>query len=260
VNETHFKYRAELVLGLMLMASVIAPMSCKEQKSQPHSSSSVVNDSNGSVSAEITFEELLDQAESGQLHIIMQTLDRPHFLKARPEAKKISFDEYKNLKSEYAHRNKNWKPGYALVYREKEDDTWRYYSLVLESFTQKSAWIAELTQYKSKGHDWIARYQLKRNPEVDEELGIPRILKDRSRVIGGVKYGMSVEEVISKKGKHYKISHHAEAGSADLVYDDVKVRVRQWSPHLGKGRVVGVTPMTKEKLEFFKHLPYEDEK
>ena len=195
-----------------------------------------------------------------QRQTVLEILDRPAFRDAAPGAREMSFEEYTALKAEYARRHEHYKPGYAITYRRKEGDGWRGYWLTLESFDDDSIWIAELTQYKSKGWDWIARYRLERSPEVDEEFRIHQILEERSRVLGGVKYGMAVDEVLAKKGRHYKRKVHAEGGSADLIYDDIKVSVRGWRPGSGKGRVVRVEPTAERTKEFMKDVPYEDEK
>jgi len=172
----------------------------------------------------------------------------------------MSFEEYTALKTEYARRHEHYKPGYAITYRRKEGDSWRGFRLTLESFDDDTIWIAELTQYKSKGWDWIARYRLERSSEVDKEFRIHQILDERSRVVGGVKYGMAVDDVLAKKGRHYKRNVHAEAGSEDLIYDDIKVSVRGWWPGREKGRVVRVEPTTERTKKFMKDIPYEDEK
>ena len=195
-----------------------------------------------------------------QRHTVLEILDRPAFRDAAPVATEISFEKYGSIKAEYAEKNEHYEPGYAITYRRKEADDWRGYWLTLESFDDDSVWIAELTQYKSKGWDWIARYRLKRSPEVDEEFGIHHILEERSKVLGGVKYGMAVDEMLAKKGKHYKVNHHAASGSADLIYNDVKVSVSGWEPGSGKGRVVSVEPTTERMKEFMKNVPYKDEK
>jgi hypothetical protein len=195
-----------------------------------------------------------------QHHTVLEILDRPEFRDASPAAAtEISFEKYTKLKAEYARKHGHYRPGNAVMYRRKEGDDWRGYSLTLESFDDDSVWIAELTQYKSKGWDWIARYRLERSPEVDEEFRIHQILEERSRVLGGVKYGMAVDEVLAKKGRHYKRKIHAEGGSADLIYDDIKVSVRGWRGP-GSGRVVGLEPATEQMKEFMKDIPYEDEK
>lgn len=199
------------------------------------------------------------EIDLSKLHLVLEILDRPAMRDTIPAAKEISWEEYCRIKAGYAQKNEAWKPGYVFTYRRKEGDDWRKYWLALESFNDDTAWLAELTQYKSKGWDWVARYQLKRNPELDKEFRILQILKERSQVLGGVKYGMSVKEVIAKKGRHYKINHHAEGGSADLVYDDVKVSIRGWWSDR-EGRVVGVEPTTTETWMFLKDVPYEDEK
>jgi hypothetical protein len=190
----------------------------------------------------------------------LEILDRPAFREAAPDAREMSFDEYLALKAEYARKHEHYQSGYAITYEQKEGDDSRSYWLELESFDDDSLWIAELTQYKSKGWDWIARYRLERSPVVDKEFGISGILEARLKILGGVRYGMAVDEVIAKKGKHYKVLYHAEAGSAYLYYDDVKVSVRGWSGRSGGGRVVGVEPIEERMREFMKSFPYEDEK
>jgi len=194
-----------------------------------------------------------------EVHLVLEILDRPLMRDTMPADKEISWEEYCRLKTGYTQKNNRWKPGYALTYRLKEGDEWRGYWLTLESFDDQTVWIAELTQYKSTGWDWVARYRIKRSPQVDEELSIAQIFEYRSGVIGAVKYGMTVSEVLAKKGRHFKVNHHAEGGSADLVYDDVKVSVRGWWSNR-EGRVVGVEPTTKQTLEFLKGRPYEDER
>lgn len=191
-----------------------------------------------------------------QRHTVLE----PALRDAAPDARETSFEEYTVLKAEYARRHEHYKPGYAITYHLKEGDDWRGYWLTLESFDDDSIWIAELTQYESKVWEWIARYRLERSPEVDEEFRIHQILEERSRVLGGVKYGMAVEEVLAKKGRHYKCRGHQEAGSADLIYDDIKVSVRGWWPGSGKGRVVRVEPTAELTKESMKDVPYEDEK
>jgi len=201
-----------------------------------------------------------ETADSCQRHTVLEILDRPAFRDAAPVAKDITFEAYRNLKAEYARKHEHYKPGYAITYRRKEGADWRGYWLTLESFDDDSIWIAELTQYESKGWDWIARYRLERSPEVEQEFRIHQILRERSKVLGGVKYGMAVDEVFAKKGTHYKRNVHAESGSADMIYDDIKVSVRGWRSGSGKGRVVGVEPTTEQTKEFMKDVPYEDEK
>jgi len=208
---------------------------------------------------ELPFLEHRNETEPSERHLVLEILDRCSMRDTMPAAREITWEEYCKLKAEYVRRHEQWKPGYALTYRRKEGDSWRSYRLELESFNDDTVWVAELTQYKSMGWDWVARYQIQRSPQVNEEFRIVQILEHRSRVIGGIKYGMTVREVIAKKGKHYKIHHHAEFGSADLVYDDVKVSIRGWAGDR-EGRVVGVEPTKKETLEFLKDQPYEDEK
>jgi len=193
-------------------------------------------------------------------HLVLESLDRPAFREAMPWAKEISLQEFMTLKATHIERHGSWSPKYAVTYRQREGDDWRSFWLALESFDDDSVWVAELTQYKSGVWDWIARYRVPRSPEVDEEFGIHRILAKRSKVLGGVRYGMTAQHVVAVKGGHFKINRHAEGGSADLVYDDVIVSVREWFPPRGRGRVVGVKPTTEGRRHGVKDMPYEDER
>jgi hypothetical protein len=177
-----------------------------------------------------------------------------------PPEKKISLEEYRKIKNNYISNNERWRSGFAFTYRTKEDDGWRGYWLALVSFDSKNAWIAELTQFDSKGWDWIAQYHLDRCNEVDKDFVIAKIEEERSKVVGGVQYGMRVADVIQLKGRHFKVNNHTEAGSADIVYDDTKITVRQWWPGINTGRVVGVEAASNQTNEYMKNIPYEDEK
>jgi uncharacterized protein YhfF len=201
-----------------------------------------------------------DINESSKHHIVLEILGRPQFRNSMPACTEITLQKYRELKAEYAKKHGNWDSRYALTYRERDGEDWRKYWLTLESFDNDMVWIAELTQYKSKGWDWIARYRLNRIPEVDEDFRINQILEERSKVFAGIKYGMSVDEVLAKKGKHYKLNVHAEAGSADLIYDDIKVSVREWWPGSSKGRIVRVEPTSDRTKDLMKNISYEYEK
>jgi hypothetical protein len=198
--------------------------------------------------------------DPNKIYDILESLDRPAFIAAMPAEKKITLDEYKKIKNKYISSNEHWRPGFAFTYRTKEGDEWRAYYMTLVSFNSKNAWIAELTQFKSKGWDWIAVYNLDRCDEVDKDFAIAKIEEGRSKVVGGVGYGMSVADVIQLKGKHFKVHQHAEEGSANLVYDDVNINVRRWSPGDNTGRVVGVEATSNQTKEYMKDIPYEDEK
>lgn len=230
----------------VLFLLIIALAGCGDEKvadhSSPDSAISTVNN------------------DPDKIHVVLEILDRPAFRVAIPAEKKITLEEYRTIKDKYRSNNKRWRPGFALTYRVREDDRWRAYHLALVSFDSESAWIAELTQFKSKGWDWIAHYRLRRSSEVDKDFAIAQIIEDRSRVVAGAQYGMSVADVIQLKGKHFKIKHHAEEGSADLIYDAVKVSVRQWWPGNDGGRVVRVEPTTNQTKEYMKDIPYEDER
>ncbi len=193
-------------------------------------------------------------------HVVMETLDRPAFREAMPAAQPMALEQYRATRDKYIASHPTWRPGLAFTYRVREGDQWRAYHLALVSFDRRRATIAELTQFRSRGWDWIAVYDVDRGDEIDSDFDIERILAERAHVIGGVQYGMNVTDVIQRKGRHFKVNHHAEEGSADLVYDDVKVSVRQWSPGGNRGRVVRVTPMTGSIATHMKDVPYEDER
>jgi len=192
--------------------------------------------------------------------VVMEILDRPAFQEAMPVAQAISLEQYRQIRDRYVTSNQAWRAGSAFTYRVKEQDEWRNYWLALVSFDRARATIAELTQFQSKGWDWVAAYQVDRSGEIDADFGVERIVAERARVIGGVWYGMRVNDVIGRKGRHFKIEFHAEAGSAALVYDDVRVSVRQWHAGSDAGRVVAVEPVTDEFAAEMKDVPYEDEK
>jgi len=198
--------------------------------------------------------------DPNKIQVVLEILDRPAFRAAMPPEKKITFEEYRKIKNNYISNNERWRSGFAFTYRTKEDDGWRGYWLALVSFDSKNAWIAELTQFHTRGWDWIALYNLDRCDEVDKDFVIARIEEERSKVVGGVQYGMSVADVIQLKGRHFKVSNHAEEGSADIVYDDIKITVRQWWAGSNTGRVVGVEATSNQTNEYMKNIPYEDEK
>ena len=99
---------------------------------------------------------------------------------------------------------------------------------MLAGFDNSYAYIGEITQYKSKGWVWIKRYKLKRDSRVDAEWGIKEIIEERSQVRGGVKYGMSVKDMLRIKGRPARVILHAAGGSEGWVYEDVKVSVREY--------------------------------
>lgn len=195
----------------------------------------------------------------------VDVMERPGIAKDRPEPRDISLAEYREIKQDYIRKNERWTPGHALTYRvrepgETEPGRWRNYELTLDSFDQTHAWVAELTQYGGKfgSQDWVARYRLERSAEADSELGIPRIIEERARVVAGVRYGMSVDEVIALKGRHYRSLRVQEGGSGALVYDDVTVSFRdRWSHR--NGRVVRVDATTDRTKDHMSGTRYEDE-
>lgn len=231
-------------IGIVVVVLVLA--GCEERKMDepseaPSVASGVAVDANGTV-------------------VVMEILDRPAFREAMPATQAISLEQYRQIRDRYLAGNQAWRAGSAFTYRVKEGDEWRNYWLALVSFDRARATIAELTQFNSKGWDWVAAYQVDRRGEIDADFGVERILAERATVIGGVRYGMSVADVIQRKGRHFKVSLHAEAGSAKLVYDDVAVGVRQWHAGSDAGRVVGVEPVADEFAAEMKDIPYEDEK
>jgi len=165
-----------------------------------------------------------------------------------PPARSISVKAYVALKAKYALPEER---------RKREGDGWRTYDLILESFDDTTATVAVVTQYRSKGWNWVHRYTLERGEEADKALGIPELLAARARVIGGVKYGMTLRQVFARKGLHCKINRHAAGGSATFIYDDVAVHVEGWDNRAG-GRVVSVTPATDGVKEGARDLPYLD--
>ncbi len=182
-------------------------------------------------------------SDKNERHIVLEMIDRQLMRDTMPESKKITLEDYIKLKERFIRKKENYKPGYALTYTEKSGNKPGSYWLTLESFDDNWVWIAELRQYKSKGWDWITRYQIERNSQVDEEFQINGIIRERSKVVSGIKYGMSVGEVISMKGEPKQINQHQELGSADLIYDDIIVSVRQWWPGRDTGRVIRVQPI-----------------
>ena len=168
-----------------------------------------------------------------------------------PAATDIDSKEYEKLKTEHP-------PQKADTLGKEEPGA---HVLVLDSFDESSLWVSVVTQHESKVWQWEKRYKLRRDAETDNELGIPQILKARQEVIAGdagVKCDMTVVEVIVKKGWHYKVNSHQLAGSAQLVYDDVTVDVRDWWTD-AKGRVVHVEATTDRMKVNLKDLPYADE-
>jgi len=174
-----------------------------------------------------------------------------------PPARPISLAEYTAIKLEYARAHGDRDAKYALVYEVGEGGSKRGYWLTLAAFDDERVWVAELTQHKSKAWNWIALYVLARNVEVDKEFQIAEILHERTKVLGGVQCGMTVDEVLARKGNHFKVHHHQVAGSASLVYDDITVSVRDW--HGTNGTVTRVEPTTDDMRDFIRHIPYEDE-
>ena len=168
-----------------------------------------------------------------------------------PNAMPLTLEDYRVLKAEYARPENRGT---------KEGESWRYFTLTLVSFDASTAVVGVLSQYQSKTWTWVKRFEIKRAAEADEELGIKRIQPERAAVIGGVRHGMRVDEVIALRGQHYKVNHHQAEGSADLLYDDVKVGVRDWQAARKGGRVVSVEKATEEMKQHWKDLPYEDER
>jgi G:T-mismatch repair DNA endonuclease (very short patch repair protein) len=199
-------------------------------------------------------------ADPDEIHVVMEMLDRPAFPEAMPAAEPMKLEQYQTLRDKCVSGNPAWRPESAFTYRVEEGGQWRSYWLALVSFDRARATIAELTQFQSRGWDWIAVYHVDRCDEIDADFGIDRILTERAQLIGGVRYGMSVADVIHRKGAHFKVNHHAEAGSGDLVYDDVSVSVRDWWPGVDRGRVVRVAPMTDSVAVSMREVPYEDER
>jgi hypothetical protein len=193
------------------------------------------------------------------MQVVLEALDRGAFRAAMPPEKKITLEEYRKLKNKYISRHESCYPDF-FIYRIKEGNEWRTYDLILVCFNNKNAWIAEMTQFHIKGEDWVALYSLDRCDEVDKDFAIAKIIEERSKVVGGVHYGMSVADVIQLKGKHYKIGTPppAEMMTSIIFYDDVTISVRERSPV--EARVVRVEPTSNKTKEYMKDIPYQDEK
>ncbi len=93
-----------------------------------------------------------------------------------------------------------------------------------------------------------------------KDFYIAKIVEEQSKVIGSVWYGMNVTDVIKLKGRHFKVQNQQEEGTAEIVYDDISIVVRQWWPGNNTGRVIGVRATSDQTKEYMKNIPYEDEK
>jgi len=181
---------------------------------------------------------------------VMVILDRPHFRLMAPPSRKISFDQYQEIKASYIAKNEYWWFGLLLGSRDTEGSRWR--RMELEAFDDKKVWVSEVIRDVSRkrhGWDWIARYRLDRNAQIDKKLHIARVVEERAKVIGGVKYGMTSEEVVALKGQPLKIIEDP-VGNAELRYDDVSVYIRMWVPPMerfpARGKVLHVEPPREE--------------
>lgn len=196
---------------------------------------------------------------SSQYHRVMEQAVRG----AAPTAQIINLDAYRKLKSEYTAKGEQVRP-WRSSYRVREDDNWRSHTLCLVSFDNRWACLGELTSYRNMQSvwDWVARYRLARSPAVDQELGIPSILAEHSKVIGGVKYGMTVAQLLDRKGMHFKAADHQEPGTFTFLFNDVIVTVKGWRHGTKEGRVVRAEPITErfQHYNYFRDFPYEDEK
>lgn len=168
-----------------------------------------------------------------------------------PAARDLSLQEYKALVAKHSLKENRFV---------REGGDWRAYELVLDSFDDTWAFCGLVTQHKSKAWTWVERYRLRRSTETDTALSLPEIIARRTKSVGGITYGMSVDQVIEQKGRHFRVNYHQAEGSADFVYDDVKVSVRDWWPSRNTGRVVSVEPTTDLMRKNMDRMPYEDEK
>jgi len=167
-----------------------------------------------------------------------------------PLAETITLDQYGKLKAFYELPENS-------VSGEPNDRT--YYRLALTSFGPETATVGLVAQHHSKGWQWSRRFILTRDEATDKALGITDLRQARAAVIGGVKRGMKADDVIRLKGLHYKESPHQLVGSADLIYDDVTVSVKDWHLGSGSGVVTAVAPVTAQYIEYAVQLPYEDD-
>lgn len=116
--------------------------------------------------------------------------------------------------------------------------------LWLVAFDESSAdvgWVVR-TGRRNMGLQCNRVYRLARSHAVDDALHIPQAIEQRTRVIGGVYYGMTVRELFAKKGRPHNESACRIAGHALLYYADVRVDVRRYPYGGDGGRVVYVRP------------------
>lgn len=73
-----------------------------------------------------------------------------------------------------------------------------------------------------------------------------------------IKVGMTFDEVIRLKGKHYRPQHGMGAGQLFLNYDDVCVGIENHPYGKEGGRVFRVDPFDKSVEEYLQHIPYAD--
>ena len=172
----------------------------------------------------------------------------------------------KDLLGKIFHRIKKQAKTINVVHDGKLTDDSSFYQFdwdAIVSFDDRWAWVGELTSYRNKQSvwDWVARYRLTRSPAVDKELGIPGIIAERSKVIGGVRYGMTVTQLLDSKGMHFKAADHQEPGTFSFYFDDVVVTVKGWRRGTKEGQVVRAEPMQEhiQRYNWLRDLPSEDE-
>jgi len=180
-------------------------------------------------------------------------LSRREWQGAIPDFKEITFEQFQELKKKYK---------YPLRTNIKLGKDWRSYALTLESFDESFVDFALLMQYKSKGWQWLERYKLIRDKSKDEETGVSNVIRRLRKRMGGIEVGMTITEVIQKKGKHFKINY-GSAGPCHLVYDDITIHV--YGMFVGKnwitnGVVTDIKSTSNRMKERMSRNRYQDDK
>ena len=95
--------------------------------------------------------------------------------------------------------------------------------------------------------------------QTDEPKGILLRYKTfkASKVNAEIKVGMTFDELIALKGRHYRLAHGMRVGPLILVYDDIAISVDAPPSAKGGGKVIGFEPGLPR--EVVQGVPYADE-
>ncbi|MFM9962446.1 MAG: M56 family metallopeptidase [Planctomycetaceae bacterium] len=95
--------------------------------------------------------------------------------------------------------------------------------------------------------------------QTDEPKGIRLCYKTfkASKVNAEIKVGMTFDELIALKGRHYRLAHGMRVGQLILVYDDIAISVDAPPNAKGGGKVTGFEPGIPR--EVVQDVPYADE-